>query len=118
MLIREFEEGNANTKKLVALTDFLAGRAQDQNAKKEISKAAFINAAKNLGINLTDQTLAELASQEPLKNILEPIDPQSDVIRYKGNEEGSVEGTGLTVDQSRQIVDKNAKAAMRRAMSK
>ena len=116
MLIREFVEGNANAKKLVALTDFLAGRAEDQNAQKEISKAAFINAAKNLGINLNDQTLAELSNQEPLKNILEPIDPQSDVIRYKGNTENGIEGSGMTVDHAQQIVDKNAKAAMRRAM--
>ena len=113
MLIREFEEGNANVKKLAALTDFLQGRAQDQNAKKEISKAAFINAARNLGVNINEQTLAELISQEPLKNILEPIEPNSDVIRYKGNNEVN---TTMSVDQSRDIVDKNAKAAMRRAM--
>lgn len=113
MLIREFEEGTANSKKLVALSEFLSSRAQDQNAKKQISKAAFINAAKSLGINITEQTLAELVAQEPLKNILEPIEPNSDVIRYKGNEEVD---TAMSVDQSQQIVDKNAKAAMRRAM--
>lgn len=113
MLIREFEEGNANAMKLAALSDFLSGRAQDQNAKKQISKAAFINAAKNLGININEQTLAELIAQEPLKNILEPLEPNSDVIRYKGNEEVD---TAMSVDQAEQVVDKNAKAAMRRAM--
>jgi hypothetical protein len=51
MLIREVDEGNGNSVKLAALSDFLAGRAQDQNAKKQISKTAFINAAKSLGIN-------------------------------------------------------------------
>jgi hypothetical protein len=79
----------------------------------QISKAAFINAAKSLGININEQTLAELIAQEPLKNILEPIEPNSDVIRYKGNTEVD---TAMSVDQSQQIVDKNAKAAMRRAM--
>ena len=74
MLIREFSEGGANTRKLAALVDFLAGRAEDQNAKKQISKQAFINAAKNIGINLNDQMLSELVLQEPLKNILEPVD--------------------------------------------
>jgi hypothetical protein len=113
MLIREFAEGNSNVKKLAALTDFLEGRAQDQNAKKEISKAAFFNAAKSLGINISEQTLSELIAQEPLKNILEPIEPNSDVIRYKGNKEVD---TAMSVDQSQQIVDKNAKAAMRRGM--
>lgn len=115
MLIREFVEGQANSKKLVALTDFLAGRAQDQNARKEISKAAFINAAKSLGINISEQTLAELVAQEPLKNILEPIEPNSDVIRYKGNTDVD---TAMSVDSARDIVDKNAKAAMRRGMNK
>jgi hypothetical protein len=113
MLIREFDEGNTNAKKLVALSNFLAGRAQDQNAKKQISKQAFINAAKNLGINITDQSLAQMVSQEPLKNILEPIEPNSDIIRYKGNTEVK---TGMSVDQAEQIVDKNAKSAMRRGM--
>ena len=113
MLIREFDEGNTNTRKLAALSDFLSGRAKDQNAKMQISKAAFINAAKSLGININEQTLAELIAQEPLKNILEPIEPNSDVIRYKGNTEVD---TAMSVDQSQQLVDKNAKAAMRRAM--
>lgn len=113
MLIREFNEGNANTRKLAALVDFLAGRSEDQNAKKEISKQAFINAAKNIGININEQTLAELVSQEPLKNILEPIEPNSDVIRYKGNEEVD---TAMPVDTAQDIVAKNAKAAMKRSM--
>lgn len=113
MLIREFNEGNANTKKLAALVDFLAGRSEDTNSKKQISKQAFINAAKNIGININEQTLAELVSQEPLKNILEPIEPNSDVIRYKGNEEVD---TVMPVDKAQDIVAKNAKAAMKRDM--
>lgn len=113
MLIREFDEGNANTRKLAALVDFLAGRSTDQNAKKEISKKAFINAAKNIGVNINEQTLADLVAQEPLKNILEPIEPNSDVIRYKGNTDVD---TAMSVDRAEQIVDKNAKAAMHRAM--
>ena len=95
------------------LVDFLAGRSEDQNAKKEISKQAFINAAKNIGININEQTLAELVSQEPLKNILEPIEPNSDVIRYRGNKEVD---TAMPVDTAQDIVAKNAKAAMKRGM--
>lgn len=113
MLIREFDEGNANTRKLAALVDFLAGRSEDTNSKKQISKQAFINAAKNIGININEQTLAQLVSQEPLKNILEPIEPNSDVIRYKGNEEVD---TAMPVDKAQDIVAKNAKAAMKRGM--
>ena len=113
MLIREFNEGNANTKKLAALVDFLAGRSEDTNSNKQISKQAFINAAKNIGININEQILAELISQDPLKNILEPIEPNSDVIRYKGNEEVN---TVMPVNKAQDIVAKNAKAAMKRDM--
>lgn len=114
MLIREFEEGAVNTQKLAALIDFLAGRAEDQNAKKQISKQALINAAKNMGVNINDQILAELVLKEPLKNILEPIEPNSDVIRYKGNDEVD---TAMPVDRAEDIVAKNAKAAMKRGMN-
>lgn len=114
MLIREFSEGNVNTRKLTALIDFLAGRSEDTNAKKQISKQAFINAAKNIGINLNDQILSELVLQEPLKNILEPIEPNSDIIRYKGNEEVD---TAMPVDRAEDIVSQNAKAAMKRGMN-
>lgn len=113
MLIREFEEGAVNTQKLAALIDFLAGRAEDQNAKKQISKQALINAAKNLGVNINDQILDELVLREPLKNILEPIEPNSDVIRYRGNKEVD---TAMPVDKAENIVAQNAKAAMKRGM--
>jgi hypothetical protein len=113
MLIREFSEGGANTKKLAALIDFLAGRAEDQNSKKQISKKALINAAKNLGVNINDQILSELILKDPLKNILEPIEPNSDVIRFKGNEEVD---TAMPVDTAQDVVAQNAKAAMKRGM--
>jgi hypothetical protein len=114
MLIREFQEGTVNTQKLTALIDFLAGRAEDQNAKKQISKAALINAAKNLGVNINDQILSELILKDPLKNILEPIEPNSDIIRFKGNTDVD---TAMPVDTAQDIVAQNAKAAMKRGMS-
>jgi len=114
MLIREFAEGAVNTQKLTALIDFLSGRAEDQNAKKQISKQALINAAKNLGVNINDQILSELILKEPLKNILEPIEPNSDVIRFRGNTDVD---TPMPVDTAQDIVAQNAKAAMKRGMS-
>ena len=48
---------------------------------------------------------------EPLSNILEPLEPNSGVVRFKGNTEAE---TGMTVDQARAVVDTNAKAAMNR----
>ena len=113
--MRLFEFEDSNTQKLIALSQFLLGRSEDQAAKKQISQQAFIEAAKSLGVNVTEQNLGELISQEPLKHILEPLDPNSGIVRFRGNTETA---TGMTVNQARATVDANAKAAMRRGMKK
>ena len=106
-----FEVANPDSQKLLALSQFLLGRADDESARKEISQTAFIKAAKSLGVNITDDNIAQIVNQSPLNNILEPIEPGSVVVRFKGNVEG---GGGMTVDQARATVDANAKAAMKR----
>jgi hypothetical protein len=113
MLIREVAELNSgpDTKKLAALSQFLLGRSEDESATKQISQQAFIDAAKSLGVNVNSANLGDLISQEPLSNILEPLDPNSGVVKFKGNTEAE---TGMSVDQARAVVDSNAKAAMKR----
>ena len=111
MLIFEVEDPNLG--KLAALSQFLMGRAQDEAAKKQISTDAFIDLAKSLGVNVTEQNLGEMIAKPPLSNILEPLEPNSGVVRFKGNTEAT---TDMTVDKAEDIVDKNAKAAMRRGM--
>jgi hypothetical protein len=113
MLIREVAEldSGSDTKKLAALSQFLLGRSDDESATKEISQQAFIDAAKSLGVNVTPDNLGELISQEPLSNILDPLEPNSGVVRFKGNTEAE---TGMSVDQARAVVDSNAKQAMKR----
>ena len=111
MLIREFVETRPDAQKLAALSKFLSGRANDESARKQISQDAFIQAAKSLGVNVTSDNLADLISQEPLSNILDPLEPNSSVIRFKGNTEAE---TGMSVDQARAVVDSNAKAALKR----
>lgn len=115
MLIREFvDTGNIKSQeKLLALVTFLKDRAQDENAAAQISQDALIQAAKGLDINLTPESLAELINQDPLKNVLEPLEPNSGVVRFKGNTEAE---TGMSVDQARSVVDANAKQAMKRRM--
>jgi hypothetical protein len=108
MLIREFAGDPAQ---LLALTTFLKDRAEDENAQAQISQAAFIDLAQSLGVNVTDTNLADMISQPPLSNVLEPLEPNSNVIRFKGNPEAA---TGMSVDQARAVVDSNAKAALRR----
>ena len=113
MLIREVAEldSGPDTKKLAALSQFLLGRSEDESATKQISQDAFIQAAKSLGVNVTPDNLGDLIGQEPLSNILEPLDPNSGVVRFKGDTEAA---TGMSVDQARAVVDSNAKAAMKR----
>jgi hypothetical protein len=109
MLIREVADHN--TQRLAALSQFLLGRSEDETAKKQISQTAFVDLAKSLGVNVTLDNLGDLISQEPLSNILEPLDPNSGVVRFKGDTETA---TGMSVDQARAVVDSNAKAAMKR----
>jgi hypothetical protein len=111
MLIREFTETRPNADKLVAITKFLVDRAKDESARKQISQDAYIQAAKSVGVELTPETLADLITQDPLKNLLEPLEPNSGVVRFKGDTEAT---TGMSVDQARAVVDSNAKAAMKR----
>lgn len=113
MLIREFalDSSVKSNEKLLALATFLKDRAEDENAAAQISQDAFIEAAKSLGINVTSDTLSDMIAQEPLKNVLEPLEPNSEVVKFKGNTEAA---TGMSVDQARAVVDSNAKAAMNR----
>ena len=109
--MRIFEVADPNSQKLMALSQFLSGRSDDESAKKQISQQAFIDLAKSLGVNVTLENLGELIGQPPLSNILEPLEPNSGVVRFKGDTETA---TGMSVDQARAVVDSNAKAAMKR----
>ena len=106
-----FEVADPNSQKLMALSQFLSGRSDDESARKQISQQAFIDLAKSLGVNVTTENLGELIGQPPLSNILDPLDPQSGVVSFKGNTEAA---TGMSVDQARAVVDSNAKAALKR----
>jgi hypothetical protein len=105
------EVADASAQKLVALSQFLLGRSQDESAKKQISTTAFIDLANSLGVTVTPDNLADMIAQPPLSNILEPLEPNSGVVRFKGDTEAA---TGMSVDQARAVVDSNAKAALKR----
>ena len=109
--MRIFEVADPDAQKLMALSQFLSGRSEDENAKKQISRTAFIDLAKSLGVNVTEDNLGDLIARPPLSNVLEPLDPNSGVVRFKGDTEAD---TGMSVDQARAVVDSNAKAAMTR----
>ena len=109
MLIFEVED--PNVQKLMALSQFLSGRSDDESAEKQISQQAFIDLAKSLGVNVTPENLGDMIAKPPLSNVLEPLEPNSGVVRFKGDTEAT---TGMSVDQARAVVDSNAKAAMKR----
>lgn len=113
--MRLYEFADPNAQKLLALSQFLTGRADDTAAGKEISQDSFIELAQSLGVNVTQDTLGDVIAQPPLNNLLEPLDPNSDVIRFRGNVEGAED---MSVDQARKVVDSNAKAAMKRGLKK
>ena len=115
MLIFEVENSQpVDTGKLLALSQWLAKRAEDTNARKQISTDAFIKLANSLEVNVTRDTIGDLIAKEPLSNILAPFDPNSDVISFKGDDQLS--NTQMNPDQAQQVVDQNAKAAMRKRM--
>ena len=109
--MRLFEFADSNSQKLMALSQFLSGRSEDESAQKQISQQAFIDLAKSLGVNVTSENLGELIGQPPLSNVLDPLDPQSGVVSFKGNTEAA---TGMSVDQAQAVVNSNAKAALKR----
>jgi hypothetical protein len=93
------------------LVQFLNGRANDTNARKEISQDAFIKLANDLDINITAQNLADIVSQEPLSNLLEPMDPNTGVLMFKGAGQPDV---AMPVNKAQDIVASAAKSAMNR----
>jgi hypothetical protein len=117
MLIFEVENpAELNSGKLMALTQFLAGRAGDTDSKKQISTQAFIELAQSLGVNVTADTLGDLIAKEPLSNVLLPYEPNSNVVKFKGNDEPGEQP--MDTDQAEKVVSSNAKAAMKRGLSK
>ena len=107
MKLIEFEVNSANTQKLAALSQFLLSRAQDTDAEKKISIAAFVDLAKNIGVSLNDAQLRNLVQQAPLKELIADV-TDTDVI-FKGAVEGA---PNMTVDQARETVNTMAQRAL------
>jgi len=101
--------------KLLGLVQFLDGRAQDTNAQKQISQDAFISLAQSLGVNITHANLGDIIAQPPLSNVLEPLDPNSGMVTFKGADIGP---TKMPVNKAQDIVAKSAKSAMKRGLKK
>ena len=118
MRIDEVENSSSlDPNKLMGLVNFLSGRADDENAQKQISTDAFISAAQSLGFPVNQKNIVGIVSIPPLDSVLEPMDPQNPtVIKYKGaGEDGP---TQMPVNKAQDIVAASAKSAMQRGMNK
>ena len=104
-------ENAPGSDKLMALVQFLSGRAENTNATKQISQDAFINLAQSLGINVTSQNINDMVIRPPLSQVLDPIDPNSVMVTFKVADIGP---SKMSVPQSQQVVNKMAKSAMKR----
>jgi len=115
MRLTEFDSKSTtpDPKQLLGLVKFLDGRATDTNAQKQISQDAFIGMAQDLNININKSNLADVIAQEPLSNVLEPLDPNSGMVTFKG---ANIGPTAMPVNRAQDIVAKAAKSAMKRGM--
>ena len=110
MRIDEVESGGSlDPNKLMGLVNFLSGRADNENAQKQISTQAFISAAQSLGFPINNRNIVSIVSTPPLDSVLEPIDPNNPgMIMYKGAETGP---TQMPVNKAQDIVAASAKQA-------
>lgn len=106
MLICEVTD--VSQEKLVALGQFLIGRAGDTGAKKSISIDAFVNMAQSMGININKDSLRDLAEKQPLDNVI--VNITDDKVIFTGANTASADT--MTVDQAEKTVEKMAKRAM------
>lgn len=97
---------------LLGLVQFLAGRADDTSAPKQISVDAFVNLAQSLDINVNKNNVQEIVGQPPLSSVLEPFDPSTNQIVFKGAEQTGP--TQMPVNKAQDIVAAAAKSAARK----
>lgn len=108
MLIREFQD--PSVQKLAAIGQFLLKRAEDTAAVKPYSVDAFLDLARENGINIDRERLLTLAVQPPLNNIIANIEGEN--IIWKGSENTTPDGETMSQDQARKKVNQMAKRAI------
>jgi hypothetical protein len=104
MRIREFTErsNEPTAQQLTALAEYLLGRTDDAASEKMVPIKTFLSMAHNMGVNITDQQIRRLASQDPLKNII--VNVTADEIVLSGAGQDAEGAETMTVDQARDTV--------------
>ena len=117
MRILEFtsRSDKPSAQQLTALAEYLLGRADDEATQHTVPIKVFLSMAHNMGVNITDQQLRTLATQDPLKNIISNVDADEIILVGAGvtGEEGA---DTMTVDQAQDTVAGMADSALLMAM--
>lgn len=113
MLLIEFDTVTTRVvddAKLVALTQFLAGRAKDTDAQKSIGLPSFLKLARQMGISLTADQLKDAIQRPPLNNLIANVEGDADdgLVIFNGGEEIQ---TQMPTDQAEKVVSQMAKRA-------
>lgn len=112
MLLREvFDNKNNDSQQLLALCQFLLGRADNTDSQKKISVDAFIKLAANNGISLTPDQLMTMSQQPPLNGVIQNI--EGNEIIFAGSEEPM---DTMTQQQAELTVDQMAKRAAKKSL--
>jgi len=116
MRITEVTSPQIDTSKLMAVSQLLLDRAADTDANKTFDLKSFINLANSMGISLTGSQLKDQSLLPPLSNVIDnieidPADPESGTIYFKGSEVKTPDAKTMSVDQARDTVNKMAKRA-------
>ena len=104
------DHSHGTAAKLLALAEFLLGRAKDTAGQKQISMQTFLKLAHNMQIDRTPETLQDMASRPPLDGVLMPVEPNSGMIKFKGND---TEPVPMPVNKAQDVVAAAAKRAMK-----
>ena len=117
MRLREFASDSAGQvdQELVALTSLLKQQSENAGADLKISLDAFMNLARNLGINnLSKEQLINFATEEPLSNVIKTI--RGDEVYFKGAEDEESDTETPKPDENEKIVDKMAQSQVKRGL--
>jgi len=104
MRILEFtsRSDKPSAQQLIALSEYLLGRADDEDSNHMVPIDVFLSMAHNMGVNITDQQLRSLAVQNPLKNVIVNVTDTDLVLKGAGQDDQGAEP--MTVDQAQDTV--------------
>jgi len=111
MKINEVFSQQPDIARVTALADFLTGRAEDRSAPQKISTGAFLNLAKDMGVNLTLDQLKNISQQPPLSDVIRNVENDNVIFKTVDNTDNEEPNTTLDTEKAKSIVDKMAKRA-------